>query len=523
MAARQRLSLWERLFLGGFVVFSVFPILVAVASSFKPGRDIFTYKPVLFFRPTLENYVDLFSTWNRFEAGLFNSLVVTIGAIALTLVACLPAAYAMSRIPRHGIGRSSLTLLVVEMLPPLVVAVPLFPIFSYVGLDNSRFGLMLVYATFEVTLSTFILKTFIDGVPVEIEEAAAIDGCRGIQRFFRIVLPLIVPGIITVAIFVALFAWNDFMFGLILTTSRTQTAPVVLADMLAGIGEGTATWATSSPPRLSRCCRFWRSPGSSSASSCRKGSSAPSGAERDNEPDGSADTECAVASRHDVGRHRFGGCSRVTGGDGLDNAHVVPHGRQDEFVMEAALLLPDETDLDRVDAIGIGDDLVSKCLDDRVVQPPVDLLCGKHEIPGDRMVRPKPADGLYDRLVVPSQRGDGRGRRRSREFRNGFALDEQPELEGVADEIDVYAGDLQAALRDRRDQPFRLESRDEFTDGSKRQARQFDELPLAHELTGADVARQQVPREAVVGLFAEVRSVKRHGRDSKHQGSVKFG
>ncbi len=185
---------------------------------------------------------DLFSNWSRFQAGLFNSLVVTVGAIALTLAVCLPAAYAMSRIPRYGIGRSSLVLLVVEMLPPLVVTVPLFPIFSYLGLDDSRFGLMLVYATFEVTLSTFILKTFIDAVPREIEEAASIDGCRGVQRFFRIVLPLIVPGIVTVAIFVVLFAWNDFMFGLILTTSRTQTAPVVLADMLAGIGEGTATW-----------------------------------------------------------------------------------------------------------------------------------------------------------------------------------------------------------------------------------------------------------------------------------------
>ena len=242
MAERHRLRLWERLVLGLFVILSIFPILVVVLSSFKPGRDIFTYRPVLFFRPTLENYVDLFSTWSKFEAGLFNSMVVTAGAIALTLVVCLPAAYAMSRIRRYGIGRSALALLVVEMLPPLVVTVPLFPIFSYLGLDNSRFGLMLVYATFEVTLSTFILKTFIDGVPAEIEEAATIDGCHGIQRFFRIVVPLIVPGIITVAIFVVLFAWNDFMFGLILTTSRTQTAPVVLADMLAGIGEGTATW-----------------------------------------------------------------------------------------------------------------------------------------------------------------------------------------------------------------------------------------------------------------------------------------
>jgi multiple sugar transport system permease protein len=241
-ATRNRMSFFERLVLGVFVFLSIFPILVAIVSSFKAGRDIFTYKPVILFTPTLENYSELFLQWGRFGTGLLNSLVVTLGSVGLTLLVCLPAAYAMSRIPRYGIGRSSLVLLIVEMLPPLVVTVPLFPIFSTVGLDNSRFGLMLVYATFEVTLATFVLKTFIDGIPVDIEEAAAIDGCPPFQRFYRIVLPLILPGVVTVAIYVALFAWNDFMFGLILTTSRTQTAPVVLADMLSGIGEGTATW-----------------------------------------------------------------------------------------------------------------------------------------------------------------------------------------------------------------------------------------------------------------------------------------
>lgn len=241
-ARRNRLNLLERLALGVFILLSIFPILVAVVSSFKAGRDIFTYKPVILFTPTLENYSELFLQWGKFGTGLLNSLAVTLGAIALTLLVCLPAAYAMSRIPRYGIGRSSLMLLIVEMLPPLVVTVPLFPIFSTIGLDNSRFGLILVYAAFEVTLATFVLKAFIDGIPAEIEEAAALDGCPPFQRFFRIVLPLILPGVMTVAIYVALFAWNDFMFGLILTTSRTQTAPVVLADMLSGIGEGTATW-----------------------------------------------------------------------------------------------------------------------------------------------------------------------------------------------------------------------------------------------------------------------------------------
>lgn len=242
MENRNRISLADRIVLAVAMVLAVVPILVVIVSSFKQGRDIFTYRPVIIFEPTLENYASLWLRWGKFVSGLTNSTVVTVGAVALVLAVCLPAAYALSRLPQRGVGRSSSALLVVKMLPPLVVTVPLFPIFSAIGLDDSRLGLVLVYAAFEVSLAVMILKTFIDNVPVEIEEAAFLDGCNRLQSFRCVILPLIWPGIITVAIFVTLFAWNDYMFGLILTTSRTVTAPVVLADMLSGIGEGTATW-----------------------------------------------------------------------------------------------------------------------------------------------------------------------------------------------------------------------------------------------------------------------------------------
>ncbi|CAH1656840.1 carbohydrate ABC transporter permease [Chelatococcus asaccharovorans] len=242
MDSRSSVTPLDRIVLAVAIALAVIPILVVIASSFKEGRDIFSYRPVIFFWPTLDNYASLGMRWGKFQLGLGNSAVVTLGSIALVLAVCLPAAYALSRLPRHGVGRSSSALLIIKMLPPLVVTVPLFPIFSSVGLDNSRVGLILVYAAFEVSLSVMILKTFIDAVPLEVEEAAFLDGCDRLQAFLRVIMPLIWPGIITVAIFVALFAWNDYMFGLILTTSRTVTAPVVLADMLSGIGEGTATW-----------------------------------------------------------------------------------------------------------------------------------------------------------------------------------------------------------------------------------------------------------------------------------------
>lgn len=240
----ERLTFWQGCVLAFFALLAAAPILVAIASSFKLPRDIFTYRPVLIFAPTLDNYASLFTNWPKFADGLRNSFLVTSGAIALVLAVSLPAAYAFSRLSHSGgVGRSSVALFVVKMLPPLVVTVPLFPLFNSVGLDDSRTGLILVYAAFELSLSVLLLKALIDNIPVELEEAALIDGCGRALAFWKITLPLLRSGVLTVAIFVTLFVWNDYLFGLVLTTASSVTAPVVLADMLASIGEGRSNWA----------------------------------------------------------------------------------------------------------------------------------------------------------------------------------------------------------------------------------------------------------------------------------------
>lgn len=239
----DRASAWQLAILAFFVALAIFPIVVVVVSSFKLPRDIFSYRPIVFFAPSLDNYTDLFRNWPKFTEGLVNSLVVTVASIALVLAVSLPAAWSYSRLARHGgVGRSAIALFAVKMLPPLVITVPLFPIFSAIGLDDSRTGLVLVYAAIELSLSVLLLKTMIDGIPVELEEAALIDGCGALAAFWRITLPLLRPGIVTVAIFVTLFVWNDYLFALVLTTARSVTAPVVLADMLSSVGEGRSTW-----------------------------------------------------------------------------------------------------------------------------------------------------------------------------------------------------------------------------------------------------------------------------------------
>lgn len=239
----ERATAWQLAILAFFVLLAIAPIAVVVVSSFKLPRDIFSYKPVVWFTPTLGNYADVFRNWPKFVEGLANSLAVTAGSVALVLVVSLPAAWAFSRLPRHGgVGKSAVSLFAVKMLPPLVITVPLFPIFQAVGLDDSRVGLVLVYAALELSLSVLLLKTMIDAIPRELEEAALIDGCSGLQAFRRITLPLLLPGIVAVSIFTTLFVWNDYLFALVLTTVRSVTAPVVLADMLASIGEGRSNW-----------------------------------------------------------------------------------------------------------------------------------------------------------------------------------------------------------------------------------------------------------------------------------------
>jgi multiple sugar transport system permease protein len=234
---------WQLATVAFFVALAVVPIAVVVGSSFKLPRDIFSYRPIVLFEPTLENYASVFTNWPKFVGGLVNSAIVTASSIALVLLIALPAAYAFSRFSHlGGIGRSAVLLFAVKMLPPLVVTVPLFPIFSLIGLDDTRTGLVLVYAAFELSLSVMLLKTMIDAIPPELEEAALIDGCGRLQAFRLITLPLIRPGIVTVAIFVTLFVWNDYLFALVLTTANAVTAPVVLADMLASIGEGRSNW-----------------------------------------------------------------------------------------------------------------------------------------------------------------------------------------------------------------------------------------------------------------------------------------
>ncbi|TVR11125.1 MAG: carbohydrate ABC transporter permease [Salinarimonadaceae bacterium] len=224
--------------LGIGVVWSAFPIFMVVSSSFKTPIDIFAYPPkFIAFSPTLENYSTLFRAWPQFISGLWSSLIVTVGATVLTGVVSLMAGYAYSRYQSRWLTLSAFSMILLRMLPPVVVTIPLFPIVNQFRLNDTHALLIMLYAAFFVSLATWILKTFIDQIPRELEEAAEVEGASLLQRLTKIILPLSVHGMVAACVFVVVFAWNEYMFALIFTSSEAKTAPLVLAE-ITGTLEG---------------------------------------------------------------------------------------------------------------------------------------------------------------------------------------------------------------------------------------------------------------------------------------------
>ena len=221
--------------LGLVLVWSGFPILLIVVSSFRLPRDIFAAPPRLTFAPTVVNYVNLWQRWPDFFGNLWNSMAVSLGATALTLLVSFLAGYVYSRRRSRALTASAFFMIVVRLLPPIVVTLPLFPAINWLRLNDTKLVLIVLYAAFFVSLGTWIMKAFIDQIPAELEEAAAIDGANTRQTLGRIVLPLSGAGLIAASVFIMVFAWNDFLFAFIFTAVNAKTAPLVISEMVGAI------------------------------------------------------------------------------------------------------------------------------------------------------------------------------------------------------------------------------------------------------------------------------------------------
>jgi multiple sugar transport system permease protein len=254
-----------------YTIITLLPLVWIISTSFKSGPDSISYPPKVFFEPSLEGYVNLFTTrtriaqedfqslpppetWydelvrdqgmviagpSRFGERFLNSVIIGFGSTFLSIFLGTLAAYAFSRFKVPLKDDLMFFILSTRMMPPIAVAIPIYLMYRELGLSDTHLGMILLYTGVNISLAVWLLKGFIDEIPREYEEAALIDGYTRFQAFRKVVLPQAATGIASTAIFCLIFAWNEYAFAVLLTSGNAQTAPPFIPTI---IGVGGQDW-----------------------------------------------------------------------------------------------------------------------------------------------------------------------------------------------------------------------------------------------------------------------------------------
>lgn len=254
-----------------YAMITIMPLIWIIATGFKSPSDAIAYPPKVFFEPSMEGYVNLFTsrtrlpaeelaalppseTWyeeivrdggmvitgaSRYGQRFLNSVIIGFGSTFLSIFLGTLAAYGFSRFRVPIKDDLLFFILSTRMMPPIAVAIPIFLMFRQIGLSDSHLGMILLYTAVNLSLSVWLLKGFIDEIPLEYEEAALIDGYTRFQAFYKVVLPQAATGIASTAIFCLIFAWNEYAFAVLLTSGNAQTAPPFIPTI---IGAGGKDW-----------------------------------------------------------------------------------------------------------------------------------------------------------------------------------------------------------------------------------------------------------------------------------------
>ena len=208
----------------------LFPIFWMITTSFKSARDFLAIPPEWVFEPTLVHYGEI-SVARPFVTGyMVNSLIIALATTAVCIILGSLAAYSIARFEIRGKENLAFWVFSQRMIPAPAVALPLYIVMREFGLLDTYFGLVLMYITFNLPFSIWILRGFYSEIPRELDEAATIDGCSRLGAFFRVVLPLSAPALVVTAIFCIVFSWNEFMFALVTTASQSKTLPVAVQE-----------------------------------------------------------------------------------------------------------------------------------------------------------------------------------------------------------------------------------------------------------------------------------------------------
>lgn len=216
----------------------LFPLFMTLITSLKTEVDAFTFPPKWIFKPILRNYTQIFVEY-PFMSFISNSLLVAGSNTCLCLILGSLAAYGLARYKFRGADNLSFWILSLRMMPPVAAIIPVYIIMKNLRWLDTPWALIVIYLTFNLPFVVWMMKGFFEDIPREIEESALVDGCSELGIFSRIAVPLVAPGLAATAIIVFIFAWNEFLFALLLTATKAVTLPV---GMLSYIRETGVRW-----------------------------------------------------------------------------------------------------------------------------------------------------------------------------------------------------------------------------------------------------------------------------------------
>ena len=218
------------------LLWTVVPLGWMVLSSFKRPDDLVSQTPQLFFAPTFQNYIGLFTGGNALGGYITNSILAAgISTVIAVTLGCL-AGYGLSRSHFRGKDHVSFWIISTRMAPIAAVILPLYAVFRSLDLLNSTTGLIVAYLTFNLPFAIWIMNAFFADLPPALEEAALVDGATKFGAFWRIALPLTAPGIVTTAILCLVFSWNDYAFAQSFSGPGSQTLPIAASQLITQTG-----------------------------------------------------------------------------------------------------------------------------------------------------------------------------------------------------------------------------------------------------------------------------------------------
>ncbi|MDE0306846.1 MAG: carbohydrate ABC transporter permease [Albidovulum sp.] len=223
---RRAFLIFEHILILVVVLAVLFPIFWLVLSAFKTRVDVFSLK--LFFEPTLDNFRMVLFEPHHFTKHLLNSVVIAGMSTIVGLGISFPAAYGFSRFRIKGGGGIMFAILFLQFLPAVIFIVPLYATFRSLGLLDTHLALILSYLLVTIPFSIWILKTYIDSMPVEMEQAALVDGATHTQAIWHVLVPVAMPGVVVAVILSFIMTFNEFLFALVLTNRDAVTLPIAL-------------------------------------------------------------------------------------------------------------------------------------------------------------------------------------------------------------------------------------------------------------------------------------------------------